>query len=218
MSLTYAENNQYISTVFPLVLSADRHRPNGVWCFFSKVSPRTTVLPPSYIGGWHMASRSNSTEETDQMGLGFEQPKRPGQKTAPRQVKCRQCDKPFEVPSWAGDDEVELRFCSRQCRQDWTGDTPTFEVKVGHRNGHRGGNWKVQAQKARERDGFACRICGISEQELGRRLDVHHKIPYVSFRSNVEANKLEHLVSVCSACHNRLEAEVRRTLPLFNQK
>ena len=60
---------------------------------------------------------------------------------------------------------------------------------------HRGGNWKVQAQKARRRDGYACRVCGVSEEELGRRLDVHHKIPYASFRSNLEANKLENLMS-----------------------
>ena len=71
--------------------------------------------------------------------------------------------------------------------------------------------------KARERDAFTCRICGVTEEELGYRLDVHHTIPFRGFRSNVEANKLEHLICVCPACHQQLEAQVRRELPLFNQ-
>jgi DEAD/DEAH box helicase domain-containing protein len=52
---------------------------------------------------------------------------------------------------------------------------------------------------------------------LGRQLDVHHLIPYTSFKSNLEANKLENLVSLCPACHPKLEARLRRELPLFRQ-
>lgn len=167
-----------------------------------------------------MASRSKLPDDpaSDQMGLAFADP---GCKSVYRQHKqaiCRQCGEAFDVPEFTAGDSIELRFCSSACRRQWATDTPTFEVKVGQRQGHRGGNWKVQAEKARKRDGYACRVCGVSEEELGRRLDVHHKIPYVSFRSNVEANKLENLISVCPACHNRLEAEVRRDLPLFRKK
>ncbi|MBI2505585.1 MAG: HNH endonuclease [Candidatus Latescibacteria bacterium] len=57
----------------------------------------------------------------------------------------------------------------------------------------------------------------MTEEELGRQLDVHHKIPYANFKSNLEANKLEHLTSVCPACHTKLEAQLRRELPLFRQ-
>ena len=167
-----------------------------------------------------MASRSKSPDEpvSDQMGLGFADPGRKRGARAQEQANCRHCGKAFEVPEFTAGDSIELRFCSPACRQQWAAETPTFEVRVGQRQGHRGGNWKVQAEKARKRDGYACRVCGVSEEELGRRLDVHHKIPYASFRSNVEANKLENLISVCPACHNRLEAEVRRDLPLFRKK
>jgi len=71
--------------------------------------------------------------------------------------------------------------------------------------------------EARQRDAYTCRVCGVTEEELGHRLAVHHTIPYRGFRSNVEANKLEHLICVCPACHQQVEAQVRRELPLFGQ-
>ena len=94
---------------------------------------------------------------------------------------------------------------------------PSFAVELGGRPGRRGANWEIQARQARQRDGFRCQACGVTEEELGRQLDVHHKIPFSSFKSNLEANKLEHLVSLCPACHTKLEAQLRRELPLFRQ-
>ena len=40
-------------------------------------------------------------------------------------------------------------------------------------------------------------------------------VAVVAIGSNVEANKLEHLISVCASCHQKEEAEIRRQLPLF---
>jgi|TARA_B100000809_G_C15101062_1_gene516939 DEAD/DEAH box helicase domain-containing protein len=74
----------------------------------------------------------------------------------------------------------------------------------------------LQARRARERDQFRCQSCGVTEEQLGGRLHVHHRIPFRRFRSNVEANKLEHLISVCPSCHQKEEAEIRRQLPLFS--
>ena len=120
---------------------------------------------------------------------------------------------------------VDIRFCGAKCRRAWSSDRETFEVGLEHRltsrkgsplRGKRGSNWSVQAGDARKRDSFRCTECGVSEAELGRQLDVHHKIPFWSFKSNVEANKLEHLVSVCSSCHGRLEAQFKEELPLFS--
>lgn len=81
---------------------------------------------------------------------------------------------------------------------------------------YRGGNWKVQAARARERDGFRCRDCGVTEASLGRQLDVHHTTPVRLFASTVAANRLDNLVSVCASCHKRLEAKLRNELPLFH--
>jgi 5-methylcytosine-specific restriction endonuclease McrA len=162
-----------------------------------------------------MTSRSTSS---DQMSFHFgDADSAQSERTSQAETRCRFCRKPFEVPEWYLKKGVTLHFCSSECRDAWTQETPSFEVKLSKRAGHRGANWQTQAQKARQRDSFTCQVCGVTEEELGRQLDVHHKIPYRSFKSNVEANKLEHLLSVCPACHAHLEAQLQRELPLFRK-
>jgi 5-methylcytosine-specific restriction endonuclease McrA len=129
--------------------------------------------------------------------------------------RCVQCGHSVDVPKWLRQKGLSLHYCSSECRRDWLGDSPPLGVGSTFRRRSRGGNWNVQSVRARERDGFACRACGVTEEELGTRLDVHHNIPYRRFKSNIEANKLEHLISVCPSCHGQLEAQLRRELPLF---
>ena len=128
---------------------------------------------------------------------------------------CAQCGHSVEVPDWLRGRGLSLHYCGPECREKWIREFPSSEVDLMPRSRSRGGNWNIQSMKARERDSFTCRACGVGEEELGSRLDVHHTIPYRNFRSNLEANKLEHLVSVCPACHSQLEAQLRRELPLF---
>jgi 5-methylcytosine-specific restriction endonuclease McrA len=130
--------------------------------------------------------------------------------------RCVACRKTMQVPAWYAK-VVELHFCGDACRSEWVAQQPDFQPQLGQHSRWHGANWDLQAKKARERDGFACQLCGIAEEKLGRQLDVHHKIPYRSFKSNVEANKLENLVSVCASCHAKLEAQLRRELPLFGK-
>ena len=158
-----------------------------------------------------MSSRRTAT---DQLGLPLCE-ESSGQ--APVKAPCSFCGKELDLPSWSEAQAVNLRFCSPECRRSWTEEVPSFEVKLDGRPGRRGANWQGQSSQARQRDGYKCQACGVSEEELGRQLDVHHKIPYANFKSNLEANKLEHLISVCPACHVKLEAQLRRDLPLFRQ-
>ena len=154
----------------------------------------------------------------DQMRLRFgNAARRRGTETAPVEMQCQYCQESVKLPKWYVRAEISLHFCSPECRTAWTQETPSFEVKLESRPEHRGGSWQLQAKKARDRDGFACQVCGATEEELGRQLDVHHKIPFHSFKSNVEANRLEHLISLCSACHAKLEARLQEELPLFCQ-
>jgi DEAD/DEAH box helicase domain-containing protein len=74
-----------------------------------------------------------------------------------------------------------------------------------------GPNWSVQRDAARARDGYRCIHCGASERE-GRRHDVHHVTPFRTFgyvRGVNDlyklANQLENLLTLCSACHRRVE-------------
>ena len=74
-----------------------------------------------------------------------------------------------------------------------------------------GPNWPAQRDAARARDNFRCRQCGASERE-GRQHDVHHITPFRAFGyvPGVNdlyklANRLENLITLCPACHSRVE-------------
>jgi len=74
-----------------------------------------------------------------------------------------------------------------------------------------GPNWPIQRDGARARDGYHCRHCGAPERE-GRQHDVHHITPFRAFGyvPGVNdlyklANRLENLITLCPACHRRVE-------------
>jgi DEAD/DEAH box helicase domain-containing protein len=76
-----------------------------------------------------------------------------------------------------------------------------------------GPGWERIRQAVRHRDGFRCQVCGVLEQK--REHDVHHKIPFKTFRDAEgridiqQANRLENLVTLCPTCHHRVETAVR---------
>lgn len=133
-------------------------------------------------------------------------------------VRCEHCGKLNPVPNWIAARKFRLHFCGKACLDAWTSVLPDDgkRMVLRGRPEYRGGNWKVQAARARERDGFRCRNCGVTEASLGRQLDVHHTTPVRLFASTVAANRLDNLVSVCASCHKRLEAKLRNELPLFH--
>lgn len=68
-----------------------------------------------------------------------------------------------------------------------------------------GPNWHEQRRKALIRDNFTCQRC------FGKRdgrLEVHHIVPFRLFRSYIEANRLENLLTHCIRCHREVEWEV----------
>ncbi len=81
-----------------------------------------------------------------------------------------------------------------------------------------GPSWPKQRDAARARDGYRCAVCGAPERP-GRQHDVHHKKPFRQFgyvrgenERHIEANRLDNLITVCPACHARIEtAEATRT-------
>ncbi len=70
-----------------------------------------------------------------------------------------------------------------------------------------GQTWIPQRQKALHRDHYSCQLCGMQNRD--RLLHVHHKVPFKSFSSAIEANALENLVTLCSSCHRRVETRFR---------
>lgn len=78
--------------------------------------------------------------------------------------------------------------------------------KGGHKH-WRGSNWRKQRDAARRRDAYTCQDCGRAEEELGRKLQVHHIVPFESFEAWEEANNLDNLISLCISCHVIREQE-----------
>ncbi|MEA3338784.1 MAG: DEAD/DEAH box helicase [Chloroflexota bacterium] len=78
-----------------------------------------------------------------------------------------------------------------------------------------GPDWAVQRAAARARDGYVCRQCGAPERE-GCQHDVHHITPFRAFGYTPGvndfyklANRLENLITLCAACHRRVERSQR---------
>lgn len=74
-----------------------------------------------------------------------------------------------------------------------------------------GPNWMNQRDAARARDGYCCTECGCPEAPTVQH-HVHHVIPFRKFgyrrgenEAYLQANVLENLVTVCPACHRRIE-------------
>jgi DEAD/DEAH box helicase domain-containing protein len=70
-----------------------------------------------------------------------------------------------------------------------------------------GPGWERIKARVRDRDGHRCQVCGLPEN--GRAHDVHHKVPFRTFASAEQANRLENLLTVCPTCHRRIETAVR---------
>jgi DEAD/DEAH box helicase domain-containing protein len=70
-----------------------------------------------------------------------------------------------------------------------------------------GPNWSNQKKLARHRDKYTCKSCGHVETDKGIH-HVHHKIPFRSFSSYHDANRVDNLITLCPACHRKAEISV----------
>jgi len=70
-----------------------------------------------------------------------------------------------------------------------------------------GANWIKQKDLARKRDRFTCRVCGIIERAQSHH--VHHIVPFRSFTTYEQANRLDNLITLCPTCHQKAETAVR---------
>lgn len=119
------------------------------------------------------------------------------------ETKCAYCGKPLSViPSRFNSNEY--CYCDSTCmakdyERRFSGEnSPTW--KGGKR--HYKGGWLKARDKARERDNYTCQRCGLTEDEQGSQMDVHHIRNYRLFSDKTEANKLDNLVCLCHKCHS----------------
>jgi endogenous inhibitor of DNA gyrase (YacG/DUF329 family) len=122
-------------------------------------------------------------------------------------VTCSNCGKDFEKnPSTIR----PLNFCSIACMGKYYSENKMFSGENsgtwnGGDIGYYGPNWLCQRRLARERDQFTCQNCGITEEQYGKELSVHHIIPFRNFKGDWEkANELSNLTCLCEyPCHRK---------------
>lgn len=86
-------------------------------------------------------------------------------------------------------------FCDRECYMEWytvEGDSQDYHKKMLE---EAKGDYQSNREKALNRDGYTCRVCGATEN-----LHVHHVVPLRSGGSNYVYN----LSTVCGSCHNSI--------------
>jgi len=113
----------------------------------------------------------------------------------------------FTVGHWLDEHDIPRRQGGTLKSRGAGSDNPNW------RGDHRdyGPNWYEQRRAARERDGFECQVCGISDSTLDYELDVHHIRPRRKFTTESgefdyeAANRLDNLVTLCRSCHNQWE-------------
>jgi hypothetical protein len=120
-------------------------------------------------------------------------------------VACTNCGKPVVRDSGQIFRKIRKRlgaFCSKLCQaQHFTG--ANHPVWRGGSDPNRGHDWRKRAERIRERDGYACRWCGKTQEQAGQKLSVDHVRPWREFEDKAEANDESNLVALCRKCHSK---------------
>lgn len=126
------------------------------------------------------------------------------QETDKPSIKCEICGSVFEVIQFRED---TAKYCSRECRIEATRRiTGSERYNWKSNNGKQfGEGWEQLSEEVREGQNYTCHICGAHQNELNRRLDVHHIIPRSRFDDLNKANKKDNLVALCRSCHTKWE-------------
>jgi len=118
---------------------------------------------------------------------------------------CSQCGKEFQRARSGVDLNNKHYFCSKECQKINTDyilkGIDHYGYKTGKTCYKRGENWLKVRRAVYERDNNTCQICGRTQEEVGKKLSVHHIKPYRLFGNYEEANNLENLITLCQSCH-----------------
>jgi len=118
---------------------------------------------------------------------------------------CAHCGKPVEREfNNANTRSTYGPFCNHICYGKWRSTNLNGENSPAWKGGYSlqyFGNWKSQRKAARSRDDHTCQQCGVTRQQWGYCLDVHHIINYNWFYDPHWANKLYNLITLCRSCH-----------------
>jgi len=119
-----------------------------------------------------------------------------------QQTKTVECEHCGEANTYSPPSEAS-RFCSRECANEHLcGEQhPSYKARIDY-YGHK---WKPQRERALERDGYQCQICGAGREEIGKSPHVHHITPVRKFDDPNDAHDLDNLVTLCPEHHMEWE-------------
>ena len=137
--------------------------------------------------------------------------------------------KGFPKP-WLGKHRPDVMRKVNEGRDRWTKDNPEkLKEKYGEMKGHwigdKNPNWAEGKSKERYgedwtdelresirmRDKYICQLCGIHQDEIERKLQVHH-IDYNKYNLNPN-----NLISLCTSCHMKTNFNRESWIHYFNK-
>lgn len=126
-------------------------------------------------------------------------------------VECSNCGNTLRRSRWWIENR-DNHFCDHSCHGEWCVDNRLGEDNPCWNGGHieYGRGWNEQKRRTvRERDGFACKACGMSQEahleKHSRKLHVHHIQKARDFEDAKERNSVGNLVTLCHSCHVKWE-------------
>lgn len=90
---------------------------------------------------------------------------------------------------------------SGQDNPNWRGGRTAYDAVLRNL----GRSWYKSRETTRESAENSCEMCGITESETGRELDIHHIVPILSGGTNGDYN----LMALCRTCHKTIEEYTR---------
>lgn len=165
------------------------------------------------FGSWDNALREAGLNTRDRSGDN-----NPSWSGGLKEVVCKYCDDTYELPPSKANNST---FCSMSCKNTWQEDNMSGENNPAWIGGHekyRGKSWSSAQRQVRKRDNSVCQHpdCTKTSEDIGRKLDVHHIIPFRYFDNHKNANGLENLVLLCPEHHSELDAQIW-TIEKLNQ-
>ena len=101
-------------------------------------------------------------------------------------------------------------FCNVECMSKYYSKHYSGENSPAWKGGkrHYAGHWLKSRDDARERDNYTCQLCGVTENEWHKEMDVHHIKNYRLFEDKERANELSNLVCLCNKCHSFVHSKL----------
>lgn len=119
-------------------------------------------------------------------------------------LECDGCGGEFERPEWHAQRNQQRHFCSQECEAN---NRPTGEDAHHYKDGyewHYGPNWDEKIKEVRQRDGYECWLCDMSNGAhtvtFGHGVETHHVQRY----HGGGTNDLGNLLALCKYCHHRV--------------